>query len=116
MFHERQDCTLHFFPLAIKKFAPSTRFESFQSRHFGVEDQFVNGLNKLLMKLLAPLPPIAGVGHVNAVEILVMLDEGADGIFGELVGDLVAQNHTDTHDVSLNLKSLATRVGLDKRK
>jgi hypothetical protein len=114
MFHEREDFILHFFALAIEKFASSTLFESFKSRDVGVEDKLVNGLNKLLMKLLAPLLPIAGVGHVNAVDLPVVLDEDVDGIFGEPVGDLVAQNHIDTHDVSLNVNDLVIHDGLDE--
>ena len=85
----------------------------------GAEDKLVDGLNKILVKLLALLillgPVVrAGLG-VGTVDILVVLDERLDRVGGELEGDLVPQDHIDVDDVSLQVDELIVGDGLNQR-
>lgn len=82
------------------------------------EDKLVDGLNEILMKLLALLfllGPVVRAGlSVRAMDILVVLDERLDRVGGELEGDLVPQNHIDVDDVSLKVDELVVGDGLNQ--
>lgn len=108
--HEVEDVCLDLLALAAKQLANAVLLETFQSRDMGAVDELVDGLDKVFVELLALLlllGPLVGVGlGVNAVNLLVVLDEGIDGVGGELKGNLIAQDHVDVDDVSLDVDEL----------
>lgn len=79
-------------------------------------DVLVDGLDKVAVHLfgvLLLLRPVKGVGLiVDAVNVLVVPDEGLDGIGGELESDLVAQDHIDVDDIRLDGYELVVKEGL----
>ena len=81
-----------------------------------VVDKLVDGLDKIFMQLLALLlllGPVVGVGlDVNAMDLLVILDKGVNGVCGQLESDLVAQNHVDVDNVSLEVDKLMAEESL----
>lgn len=78
----------------------------------------VDCLDKILVQLLGLLilfRPVIGCGlGVNTVDLLVILDESTDRIWGELVGDLVAQNHIHMYNISLDVQKLKVANGLEQ--
>lgn len=83
------------------------------------EDKLVDGLNKVLVKLLALLillrPVIRTSLGIGAVDVLVVLDERLDGVGGKLEGNLIPQDHVDVDDVSLQVDKLIVGDGLNQR-
>jgi hypothetical protein len=84
----------------------------------GAENKLVDVLDKILVELLALLlliDPVVCVGlGINTVDLLVVLNKSIDGIFCELVGDLISQNHVDVNDISLNVNELIVHDSLDQ--
>ncbi len=90
---QAHDAVLDLLALPAEQFAGSLLLEAFEGGHVGAEDELVDGLNEVLVKLLALrllLGPVVRVRlRVDAVDILVVLDQGLDGVRRELVGNLV---------------------------
>lgn len=116
---EVHDGVLDILALAIQQLSSSLLFETLQSRHVRGEDELVDGLDKVLVKLLALLlllGPVVRVGlGVGAVDILVVLDERLDRVGSELEGDLVPQDHINVNNVSLQVDELVVGDGLNQR-
>lgn len=78
----------------------------------GAINEAVDGLDKVFVKLVALLflvRPVMGSGlGVLAMYLLVVQDEGLDGVRRQLVGHLVAQDHVDVNDVGLDMEELVT--------
>lgn len=108
--HEVHEVRLDLFALSIEELASTLLLETLESRDMCAEDELVDGLHKVLVQLLALLlllGPVVGVGLcVDAVDLLVVLDKGVNSLDGELVGDLVAQDHVDVDDVGLDVDEL----------
>jgi len=83
------------------------------------EDKFVDGLDKVLVQLLTLLlllRPVISIGlDVDAVDVLVILDQRLDGVGRQLVSDLIPQDHVNMNDVSLKVDELVVKYGLDQR-
>ena len=82
-------------------------------------DKLVDRLNELLVQLLdlhLLLRPIVGVdSDVDAMDLLVVLDERLDRFWRKLEGDLVSQDHVDVDDVCLDVDELIVEQCLDER-
>lgn len=83
------------------------------------EDKLVDGLDEVLVKLLALcflLGPVVGVGLcIDTVDVLVVLNQGLDGVRRQLVSNLVSQYHVDVHNVGLEVDELVVEDGLNQR-
>jgi hypothetical protein len=116
--HEVGDGCLDLFALTTQQFTSALLLEPLKGRDVSAEDKLVDGLDKVLMKLLALLlllGPVIGRGLcVNAEDVLVIVNQSVDGVGGELVSNLVAQDHVDVDDVSLNMNQLVVHDGLDE--
>jgi len=85
----------------------------------GAEDKLVDCLDELFVELLDLylfLRPVVRIGgNVHAVNVLVVFYEGLDGIWGELEGDLISQDHIHVNNVSLDMDELIVEEGLHQR-
>ena len=83
------------------------------------EDKLVNGLDKVIVQLLTLLlllGPVVRIGlSVDAVDVLMVLDQRLDSIGRQLVSNLVLQDHVNMDDVSLQVDELVVGDGLDQR-
>lgn len=108
--HERKEVVLHLLALAVEQLAETLLLETLQSGDVGAEDELVDGLDEILVELLALLlllGPVMGVGlSIHAVDLLVVLNQGINCVGIQLVGDLVAQDHVDMYDIGLNVNHL----------
>lgn len=105
--HEVHEIVPDVFALAAKKLTGAILFETLEGCDVGAENELVDSLHKIVVQLLALLFLSRPLGRVclgiDAVNLLVVLDKGVDGVSGELVGDLVAVDHVDVNNVSLNV-------------
>jgi hypothetical protein len=112
--HESQDIGLDLISLSTQQLTGAFLLKTFESGHMSAEDELVDGLDEILVKLLALLlllRPVVGVClGVNAVNLLVVLDQSIDGVGSELVSDFVAQHHVDVDDVCLEVNELIAEV------
>jgi hypothetical protein len=112
--HESQDIGLDLVGFSAQQLTGAFLLKTFESGHMGAEDELVDGLDEILVKLLALLlllRPVVGVClGVNAVNLLVVLDQSIDGVGSELVSDFVAQHHVDVDNVSLKVNELIAEV------
>ncbi len=108
--HEVHEIVPDLVALAAKKLAGAILFETLEGCDVGAENELVDGLHKVVVQLLALLFLSRPVGRVrlgvDAVNLLVVLNKGVDGVDGELVGDLVAVDHVDVDNVGLNVDEL----------
>lgn len=108
--HQVHEARLDLLALSVEQLASTLLLEAFQGRDMCAENKLVDGLHKIFMQLLALLlllRPVVGVRlGINAVDVLVVLDEGVNGFDGELVRNLVAQDHVDVNDVGLDVNEL----------
>jgi len=83
------------------------------------EDELINGLDEVVVKLLCLLLLLWPVRDTSlsiwAVHILVVLDQGLDRLWCELVGDFVAQDHIDVNDIGLEMNHLVVIKGFAQR-
>jgi len=84
----------------------------------GAENKLVDVLDEIIVKLLALLflvgPVVcAGLG-IDTVDLLVVLNQSINGVFRELVGNLVSQNHVDMNNISLNVDQLIVHDSLNQ--
>jgi hypothetical protein len=116
--HESSDVVLDLFALSTEKFASTPLLKTLKGRDVGAEDELVDVLYKIFVKLLALLlliRPVVSVGlGIDTVNLLVVLSKSFDSVFGELVGDLVAQNHVDMNNIRLDVNKLIVS-GLHER-
>lgn len=77
------------------------------------KDKLVDGLDKVFVKLLGLLFLAGPVRRVclgiDAVNLLVVVDESLDCVSGELVSDLVAQDHVDMDNVCFEVDELVAK-------
>lgn len=83
----------------------------------GAVDKLVDGLDKVLVELFALLllfRPVVGAGLcISAVDLVMVLDQGINGIGCEFVGDFVAQDHVDVNNVGLDVNELVAEELLE---
>lgn len=95
---------------AAEELAGAVLLEALEGLNRRAVDVLVDGLNVIVVQLLALLllaGPVGGVClGVDAVNLLVELDQGVNGVGGELVGDLVSQDHVDVDNVGLDVDEL----------
>lgn len=112
--HESQDIGLDLISLPAQQLTGAFFLKAFESGHMSAEDELVDRLNEILVKLLALLfllRPVVGIRFgVNAVDLLVVLDQSIDGVGSELVSDFVAQHHVDVNNVSFKVDELIAEV------
>jgi hypothetical protein len=117
--HESTNFALNFLTLIAEKFSSTFFFETLKGRDVGAEDELVDVLNKIFVKLLALLVlirPVVSVGlGINAVNLLMVFNQSIDGVICEFVGDLILQNHIDMNNISLNMDELIVSDGLYER-
>lgn len=112
--HESQDIGLDLISLSAQQLTGAFLLKTFEGGHMSAEYELINGLDEILVKLLALLlllRPVVGVClGINAVNPLVVLDQSIDGVGSELVSDFVAQHHVDVDDVCLKVNELIAEV------
>ncbi len=82
------------------------------------ENELVDRLDKLFVQLfdldLLLRPVICAGGNINTVNLLMVLDQGFDGLGRKLERDLVAEDQVDMDDVCINMQQLIVENGLDQ--
>lgn len=107
---EVQEAGLDIVALAGEQLARTLFLEALERRDVGAKDELVDGLDVVFVELLG-LGILAGPFRrvclgIDAVNLLVVLDERLDGVGGELVSYLVAVDHVDVDNVGLNVDEL----------
>jgi hypothetical protein len=112
--HEGQNVGLDLIGLATQELTGTLLLEAFESGDVGAEDELVDCLDEVLVKLLALLlflRPVMGVClGVDAVNLFVVLNQSVDSVGGELVGNLIAQDHVNVDDVGFEMDELVAEV------
>ena len=105
-----QQVRLNLLTLSVEKLSSTFLLETLKGGNICAEDKFVDGLDEILVKLLALLlllgPVVCVCLGVDTVNLLVVLDESINGVGSQLVSNLVAQNHVNMDDVSFNVNQL----------
>lgn len=108
--HQGKEVVLDLLALVVEQLAETFLLETFQSGDVCAEDKLVDGLDKVLVELLALLlllRPVVGVGlGIRTVDLLVVLNQGINCVCVQLICDLVAQDHVNVYDVGLNVNHL----------
>jgi hypothetical protein len=116
--HQGEEIRLDLVAFAIQELTSAVLLEAFKGRDMSAEDELVDSLYKVVMELFALLfflGPVVGVClGIDAMNLLVVFNQRVDGVGGELVGDLVAQDHVNVDNVSLNMNELIAEESLGR--
>ena len=80
------------------------------------EDKLIDSLDKVFVEFLALLfflrPFVSVCLGIGAVDLLVIFNQRVDCVGGELVCDLIAQNHVNVDNVSVDVNELMAEESL----
>ena len=113
------DGALDVLATSLEQFAGALLLHTFECTCAGAKYVAVDSLHELFLELLQLhllLGPVPGAGgHVDRVDVLVVLGKRLDGLGGELECNLMLRHHVDVHDVGLDVDDLVVEDGLDER-